>query len=81
MNRIDEAKFDDARAEIARLRKAHPPCTRRWTHKKTHGQYWIMGYAIDERGLYPVVIYISADEGNAPQWCRPASEFFDGRFE
>ncbi|MFU1607375.1 DUF1653 domain-containing protein [Sulfitobacter pontiacus] len=47
-------------------------------HKKTGHIYSVTALAIEEATLLPVVCYTGGD-GNL--WVRPASEFFDGRFE
>lgn len=48
-------------------------------HKKTGGVYKIMMLAIQEDTLETVVVYTHTETGAI--WTRPASEFFDGRFE
>ncbi|AIT13306.1 hypothetical protein DSS3P1_71 [Ruegeria phage DSS3-P1] len=47
-------------------------------HKKSGHVYRVMALAVREADLEPVVSY-SGDDGLI--WIRPASEFFDGRFE
>lgn len=48
-------------------------------HKKTGGVYRIVNLAIQEADLTSVVVY--ANEATGAAWVRPASEFFDGRYE
>lgn len=50
-----------------------------WKHNKTQHLYRIVGFAVIENGLVPAVIYVR-DLGDATQFVRPCSEFFDGRF-
>lgn len=53
---------------------------KKWLHKKSGGTYWIDYVAYNEKDLNPVIIYRSC-KGDGLIWSRPASEFFDGRFE
>lgn len=53
---------------------------RKWLHKKSGVVYWIDYVAYNEKTLEPMVVYRSA-KGDGMIWARPASEFFDGRFE
>lgn len=48
-------------------------------HKKTGGTYQLQLLATSEADLAPVVVYSCLQTGVL--WTRPASEFFDGRFE
>lgn len=48
-----------------------------WQHKKG-SVYEILGYAVEEATLNPVVIYRSLSGGGV--WTRPCKNFFDGRF-
>ena len=57
-----------------------PNLYRKWLHKKSGGVYWIDYVAYNESDLSPTIIYRST-KGDGLIWCRPASEFFDGRFE
>ena len=51
-----------------------------WKHKKTGGLYTVLyGQATLEADLSDVVVYRALSDGRI--WVRPASEFFDGRFE
>ena len=52
-----------------------------WRHRKTDKDYTIVNFALDEATLLPLVVYRSLGPGNSPIWARPATEFFDGRFE
>lgn len=47
-------------------------------HKKTKQEYRVLMLAVREADLAPVVVYCGLD---GTIWVRPASEFFDGRFE
>ena len=47
-------------------------------HKKSGKKYEILHFGVEEKSATPVVIYKS-ETGTI--WTRPASEFFDGRFE
>lgn len=49
-----------------------------WEHKKG-GKYELLGFAVREIDLVPVVMYQRVDE-NEPIFVRPYVEFFDGRF-
>lgn len=51
----------------------------RWKHLKTSDIYEIVGFAIQEATMEPVVIYKRV--GERTLWTRPCQEFFDGRFE
>lgn len=48
-------------------------------HKKSGGVYRIQMLVTDEATMAPAVVYSSEETGML--WTRPASEFFDGRFE
>ena len=50
----------------------------RMRHRKTGGIYTVMALALEEATLEPVVVYCGA---TGQVWTRPASEFFDGRYE
>lgn len=51
-----------------------------WHHMKTGGLYTVLhDDAIREDDLEPVIVYQNVGDGRI--WVRPASEFFDGRFE
>jgi len=50
----------------------------RMRHKKTGHIYSITALGVEEATLAPVVCYMGSD---GVLWTRPASEFFDGRFE
>lgn len=51
-----------------------------WKHVKTGNYYTIVGFAIEERTLTPVVVYQPIEAGVKTMWTRPCHEFFDGRF-
>lgn len=48
-------------------------------HKKTGNIYRLINSAICEATMDPVIIYMDAESGLL--WTRPATEFYDGRFE
>lgn len=48
-------------------------------HVKTGGIYRLQMIATNEADMTPSAIYANAETGMI--WVRPASEFFDGRFE
>lgn len=51
-----------------------------WRHRKTGDLYRILDDDVTrESDLEPVVVY--QDVASGRKWCRPAVEFFDGRFE
>lgn len=52
-----------------------------WRHVKSGGEYMVRMHVILEATLEPAVIYYKRLADPAETWCRPASEFFDGRFE
>lgn len=49
-----------------------------WQHVKTGGIYTAVSYCQIEATNEPGVLYRSVKGG--PLWCRPLSEFTDGRF-
>lgn len=71
-------KLDEARIEILALTENVPIGTR-WRHLKSGNDYMVTGHAIIEATLTPAVIY--SRYGQTDRWCRPGSEFLDGRFE
>jgi len=50
-----------------------------WRHKKSHGNYLILGVALAEGSQEPVVVYRMNNHGSIP-WVRVARDFLDGRF-
>jgi hypothetical protein len=53
---------------------------KKWVHLKTGNVYWIDYIAYNEKDLNPTIIYRGV-KGDGLIWSRPATEFFDGRFE
>lgn len=53
-----------------------------WRHTKSGHHYRMLGIAIRETDLVPVVMYREIDHFSevGPVWVRVADEFFDGRF-
>lgn len=50
-----------------------------WKHVKTGGVYAVLGVAVEEATLRPVVLYRKAGDAHATIFTRPAAEFMDGR--
>ena len=62
-----------------------PPIGSDWKHVKSGGLYSVITYAMIEATLTPAVIYAGGngyhkDGLTWKVWCRPVSEFMDGRF-
>lgn len=51
-----------------------------WLHKKTGHTYCIICFSTLEEDHRLMVNYRRWDDMGAPIWCRPAADFFDGRF-
>lgn len=51
-----------------------------WTHLKSGRVYKVQGFCLIEATLEPAVIYQAVYRDDPMVWCRPAEEFFDGRF-
>lgn len=49
-----------------------------WVHRKTGGRYKIVTFCLIEADLTLSVVYRNL--ANNLTWCRPISEFTDGRF-
>lgn len=49
-----------------------------WVHRKTGGRYKIISLCLIEHDLTSAVVYRNL--ANDLTWCRPISEFTDGRF-
>jgi len=62
---------------------SHPneaaPISTLWRHRKSGGIYTIFGECHIEATNEPAILYSSV-QVEGPLWCRPKSEFFDGRF-
>lgn len=74
--------FEEAKAALA-ANSARALHLSRWRHVKTGHEYVVHDHVLLEATLEPAVVYYrhrSADPFET-MWCRPASEFFDGRFE
>jgi len=56
------------------------PTLSAWRHRKSGDVYLITDHVIGEKLLEPMVSY-SKETKPSDTWCRPAEEFFDGRFE
>lgn len=57
------------------------PYLSNWKHLKSGDDYAVKGHVLLESSLDPHVIYYQRFADPTITWCRPASEFFDGRFE
>lgn len=72
--------FEDACRAVKENRHKAPYLSR-WKHLKSGGIYTVRMNVIIEADLEPAVIYYPQYGEPEVVWCRPASEFFDGRFE
>lgn len=72
--------FEQACIEVKQNRLKAPYLSR-WKHIKSGGLYTVRLNVIIEANLEPAVIYYPQHGAPEVNWCRPASEFFDGRFE
>lgn len=89
-SRCGESFTGDKRAAIC-SDCAYGPCPKvgsQWTHLKSGQDYVVTGLCLIEADLTMGVLYRAetvsgkyADSTKNPQWCRPASEFLDGRFQ
>ena len=52
-----------------------------WRHIETGTVYVVQSHVLIEATLDPAVAYSQRHPGPVVVWCRPANEFFDGRFE
>ena len=78
---MDKAKaLREARVGVA-VNEAVAPLRSAWRHKKTRHKYVVQMHAIIEANLEPAVLYCRLGSNSMETWCRPAKEFFDGRFE
>lgn len=78
------AKSDRAlKAAVAALaaNRERAPYLSTWCHLKSGGVYAVTMHVLIEATLEPAVIYYKRHAPPEETWCRPASEFFDGRFE
>lgn len=66
--------------ELDRLRNKYP-IRYPWRHVKTGTVYVIRDLVYIEDGAVPAVCYSQLGVEDPIVWVRPASEFFDGRFE
>ena len=57
------------------------PYLSRWVHVKSGTTYVVRMNVLIEATLEPAVVYYQQHGDPDVTWCRPASEFFDGRFE
>ena len=71
----------DAVREQIKDNRVRAPYLSAWRHKKSGGSYTVQMHVIIEATLEPAVVYYRQFADPRETWCRPASEFFDGRFE
>jgi hypothetical protein len=57
------------------------PVGSRFIHQKSQNTYQVVGHCFIEATSEPGVLYALDGRIEARIWCRPASEFLDGRFE
>lgn len=76
----DNAQLEDVRKEI-RYNQTVAPYLSQWKHVKSGDTYTVRMHVIIEATLQPAVVYYKPYADSAETWVRPASEFFDGRFE
>lgn len=73
--------FQETAKELGRQLKwaeEFPLADTMWQHKKTGGVYTLVGSCWIEKTAEIAVLYRGNFDGKI--WCRPAQEFFDGRF-
>jgi len=70
--------YAEAAFEVTKL-KLQCPTGSRWKHRNG-AAYKVKGIVLIEATLTPAVIYCGVDCDAPMTWCRPASEFLDGRF-
>lgn len=73
-------KIDIAKETLIKNRETAPYLSN-WQHIKTGTVYAVRSHVLIEATLEPAVIYYQCHGNPVVEWCRPASEFFDGRFE
>ena len=69
----------DALADVVKSASEQVPNGSRWRHRNGV-EYVAFGVALDEHSLSPVVMYGNVNVDRPFAWCRPLSEFLDGRF-
>ncbi len=70
--------YNEAVLEVAELTFTCPPGSH-WRHRNG-GIYEVVSIVIIEGTMSPAITYRCIDLSPALTWCRPASEFVDGRF-
>lgn len=76
----DDKALKAALAAVA-TNRALAPYLSTWRHLKSGGEYAVKEHVLIEATLEPAVVYYKRFAPPDETWCRPASEFFDGRFE
>jgi hypothetical protein len=77
---LDSAALDSAKVAL-RQNKLRAPYLSTWVHRKTGSTYTVRMHVILEATLAPHVVYYKKFADPDETWCRPACEFFDGRFK
>lgn len=72
--------IDIAKESLIRNRERAPYLSG-WRHMKTGTVYAVQSHVLIEATLDPAVVYYQRHGDPVVTWCRPANEFFDGRFE
>ena len=72
--------LDEAKAQIT-LNQERAPYLSDWLHVKSGGKYAVKMHVLIEATLEPAVVYYKRFDDPRVTWCRPAAEFFDGRFQ
>lgn len=76
----DTKALEDVTAAIVANRERAPYLSD-WQHQKTGFVYRVLHHVIIEATMEPAVTYYRRSAPPEETWCRPAAEFFDGRFE
>jgi hypothetical protein len=72
--------LDDAKAAI-KINRERAPYLSYWRHAKSGKKCVVKFHVLIEATLEPAVVYYERYADPVETWCRPAAEFFDGRFE
>ena len=73
-----DVRLSGRQAVEANTRQAAPMS--HWRHGKSGGEYCIRMHVMMAATAEPAVIYYKRFADPLETWCRPAAEFFDGRF-
>lgn len=69
----------DELADLVKSASDRVPPGSRWRHRNGV-EYVVFGVAVNESSLDPWVMYGDVTATRPFSWCRPLSEFLDGRF-